>query len=287
MQKKLEEYWPGKVSIILPSSGQTKIEHIHRGTDDIAFRIPGDENLRRLLKKTGPLVAPSANTEGLKTIGKMPLLLKYLMWGLIVVTILIIVLGLISPLLDFTIAFSISVIFAMIIFYYFRKSKIDEKVFNSKIATVVLLALMLISTIIVSSTIVDSEMKTIVLLVHIGIFGIVSLLIYFIPWEVKLGVKAKRFFRKSKKIDPDEALIEFKKRIDCIGDRLISNPEIFENMNVVGDQKVIDFHKNLKEMVEFKNKYPDLLEYETKPNLELYNKIFKKSRTSGESHKIG
>ena len=49
--KILEKFWPGKVSIIL---------------NDIAFRIPNKKSLIKLLKKTGPLVAPSANRESEK-----------------------------------------------------------------------------------------------------------------------------------------------------------------------------------------------------------------------------
>lgn len=47
--KILEKFWPGKVSIIL---------------NDIAFRLPNKKKLINILKKTGPLVAPSANREG-------------------------------------------------------------------------------------------------------------------------------------------------------------------------------------------------------------------------------
>ena len=46
----INQYWPGPVSIII--GGQ-------------AFRLPADEKLRDLLRQTGPLVAPSANPEGL------------------------------------------------------------------------------------------------------------------------------------------------------------------------------------------------------------------------------
>ncbi len=46
----LGKYWPGKVSIIL---------------NGIAFRLPAKKSLIEILKKTGPLVAPSANIEGL------------------------------------------------------------------------------------------------------------------------------------------------------------------------------------------------------------------------------
>ena len=39
--------------------------YLHRGTRSLAFRVPEKEDLRELLKSTGPLVAPSANPEGL------------------------------------------------------------------------------------------------------------------------------------------------------------------------------------------------------------------------------
>ena len=49
--KSLSKYWPGKVSIIIGG---------------IAFRLPKKKSIIEILKKTGPLVAPSANPEGLK-----------------------------------------------------------------------------------------------------------------------------------------------------------------------------------------------------------------------------
>ena len=57
--------WPNPLSIILPCNSK-KFEYLHRGTKTLAFRMPKDENLLNLLKKTGPLVAPSANIEGEK-----------------------------------------------------------------------------------------------------------------------------------------------------------------------------------------------------------------------------
>lgn len=56
-------YWHGKVSIILPCDNP-KFEYLHRGTKMLAFRIPDKSELLKILKETGPLVAPSANTEG-------------------------------------------------------------------------------------------------------------------------------------------------------------------------------------------------------------------------------
>jgi len=59
--KKLKRFWPGKVSIILPCSS---FPYIHRGGNSIGFRLPKLKWLRKLLKKTGPLVAPTCNPEG-------------------------------------------------------------------------------------------------------------------------------------------------------------------------------------------------------------------------------
>ena len=56
-------FWPGPTSIILPCPSK-KFTYLHRGTKTIAFRIPKPASIRAFLKKTGPLVAPSANIEG-------------------------------------------------------------------------------------------------------------------------------------------------------------------------------------------------------------------------------
>ncbi len=55
--------WPGKVSVILPC-WSARFAYLHRGTKSLAFRMPEPAWLRAVLKKTGPLVAPSANREG-------------------------------------------------------------------------------------------------------------------------------------------------------------------------------------------------------------------------------
>lgn len=62
----LEKVWPGKVSIVLPveKKSQKKITYLHRGVESLAFRFPNKKALIAILKKTGPLVAPSANKEG-------------------------------------------------------------------------------------------------------------------------------------------------------------------------------------------------------------------------------
>jgi len=58
--------WPGKVSVVIPVRARAvqKFVYLHRGTKSLAFRMPEPAWLRALLKKTGPLVAPSANLEG-------------------------------------------------------------------------------------------------------------------------------------------------------------------------------------------------------------------------------
>ncbi len=54
---------PTSVIISCPSK---KFSYLHRGTKTIAFRIPAKKDLLNLLRKTGPLVAPSANISGKK-----------------------------------------------------------------------------------------------------------------------------------------------------------------------------------------------------------------------------
>lgn len=58
------QYWPGPVSIILPCGADVPA-YLHRGTHTLAFRLPADTAVRDLIEKSGPLIAPSANPEGL------------------------------------------------------------------------------------------------------------------------------------------------------------------------------------------------------------------------------
>lgn len=69
----LEKYWPldsandfqpEPVSVVLDCFDE-KFSYLHRGTNSLAFRLPMQIGLQNLLKETGPLVAPSANLEGL------------------------------------------------------------------------------------------------------------------------------------------------------------------------------------------------------------------------------
>lgn len=62
-KKQLLEFWPGKVSVILPCPGK-KFAYLHRGTKNLAFRLPAKKSLVNLIKKVGPLAGPSANLEG-------------------------------------------------------------------------------------------------------------------------------------------------------------------------------------------------------------------------------
>ena len=64
LQTILSTYWPGPTSIILPCVGEA-FAYLHRGTHSLAFRLPKNDSLRALLQETGPLIAPSANAEGL------------------------------------------------------------------------------------------------------------------------------------------------------------------------------------------------------------------------------
>lgn len=60
--KLLEQFWPGPHSIILPSTQSPS--WIQRENNSVAYRLPDDAALRLLIERTGPLIAPSANPEG-------------------------------------------------------------------------------------------------------------------------------------------------------------------------------------------------------------------------------
>lgn len=62
--EKLNEFWPGPVSVVLECKSKDQA-YLHRGTNSLAFRLPNDNKLISLIEKTGPLIAPSANPEGL------------------------------------------------------------------------------------------------------------------------------------------------------------------------------------------------------------------------------
>jgi L-threonylcarbamoyladenylate synthase len=64
MRQILNDVWPGPVSVILPCTDNA-FEYLHRGTDSLAFRFPNNKELLTLLRTTGPLIAPSANPEGM------------------------------------------------------------------------------------------------------------------------------------------------------------------------------------------------------------------------------
>src|SRR5262245_22092049 len=58
----LSTYWPEPVSIVFDCKDEA-FSYLHRGTSTLAFRVPAPDELRELLIRTGPLVAPSANPE--------------------------------------------------------------------------------------------------------------------------------------------------------------------------------------------------------------------------------
>ncbi|MHB9019715.1 MAG: L-threonylcarbamoyladenylate synthase [Minisyncoccota bacterium] len=66
IKRTLSEIWPNKISVILPCKNN-KYSYLHRGSGSLAFRFPKNKELIDFIKKTGPLVAPSANIEGFKS----------------------------------------------------------------------------------------------------------------------------------------------------------------------------------------------------------------------------
>ena len=62
-QRFLRTVWPGKVSVLFPCPHK-HFAYLHLGTGALAFRCPRNNLLQGLLRRTGPLVAPSANRPG-------------------------------------------------------------------------------------------------------------------------------------------------------------------------------------------------------------------------------
>lgn len=58
----LQKIWPNPISVILPCAPE-KFAYLHRGKKSLAFRVPKNEMLLKILREVGPLVAPSANLE--------------------------------------------------------------------------------------------------------------------------------------------------------------------------------------------------------------------------------
>jgi len=62
--KKLEHLWPGPLSVVLPANCKRVPSFVRAGLKTVAVRIPAHALLRKLIKKVGPLAAPSANLSG-------------------------------------------------------------------------------------------------------------------------------------------------------------------------------------------------------------------------------
>lgn len=62
LPKQLVSLWPGPLTLILPVKGVS--EKVTAGLSTAAFRIPDHPLTLEILRRTGPLVAPSANLSG-------------------------------------------------------------------------------------------------------------------------------------------------------------------------------------------------------------------------------
>jgi L-threonylcarbamoyladenylate synthase len=60
--KAVEGFWPGAVSVIIPTGEE--LDYLHQGMHGLAVRVPDNENVRALLIQTGPLLTTSANHPG-------------------------------------------------------------------------------------------------------------------------------------------------------------------------------------------------------------------------------
>lgn len=59
----VDQYWPGRVSIVIPCSDPA-LAYLHHNVGGLAVRIVDDKPLAKLLMQTGPLLTSSANNPG-------------------------------------------------------------------------------------------------------------------------------------------------------------------------------------------------------------------------------
>jgi len=62
-KKIIESFWPGPLTIVTEKS-DIIIKEISAGLNTVAVRMPDNDLIRAVIKKTGPLAAPSANISG-------------------------------------------------------------------------------------------------------------------------------------------------------------------------------------------------------------------------------
>lgn len=60
--KAVEQFWPGPVSVIVPTPPE--LAYIDMGLPDLAVRVVEDATVRALVEQTGPLLTSSANLPG-------------------------------------------------------------------------------------------------------------------------------------------------------------------------------------------------------------------------------
>ncbi|MDD5639526.1 MAG: L-threonylcarbamoyladenylate synthase [Candidatus Pacebacteria bacterium] len=66
-QKKwLKNIWPEKMTVIL-NCNDKRFKYLHRGKRSLAFRVPNEKWLLKLISRVGPIVVPSANIQGFET----------------------------------------------------------------------------------------------------------------------------------------------------------------------------------------------------------------------------
>ena len=70
------KFWPGKLSIAL-SLGNSSFSYLAAPDNTVTFRLPDGKSLLDFLKMSGPVIAPSANPEGLSPANNIDEAKKY------------------------------------------------------------------------------------------------------------------------------------------------------------------------------------------------------------------
>lgn len=58
----VQQFWPNPLSVVVPCGDE--LQYLHLGKHSLAVRIPKDDRLIEMLRRTGPLLTTSANLPG-------------------------------------------------------------------------------------------------------------------------------------------------------------------------------------------------------------------------------
>lgn len=202
--------------------------------------------------------------------------------------------GIFSVYIDALGSVILSIIISIMLLYFVTNmdsgKKLWEGVSKTRLGLSIFFGLLFMSIFIIFGVVnqnVTYDYTIAVFFVSLVSFGIVLFLINKIKWERMEGVnekvrKLKRSLRKVKTIPPDELVKDFNNTLDRIESKMVTEPNLFDNIDgqgVLKDdelKKVRDMYEGISEIIKMRRTNPSLFEQERAPRVDKYVEIFGK-----------